>query len=776
MTTTETVDPELADTTAEAEARALRRATRNRWTRIVAVVAGVAAAFAPVTLTGSRPIDMVERALIAALVTFVGAHGHRWSWFAAGVLLAAPDRGPSLFLALAGLAVAVSTTRTRRRPKELGAVTSGLLVNAAFWFQGDAIPWLGLVCACVALILHVASGYRSMRRRHRQVIRVPLLAALGLGVVAVLGTMWAGLVSQRELVDGTSAARDALTAVQDGKGDEARTSLDAARGHLDKASKRMGPAILPARLIPGLAQQVKAVDVAVHEGRHITAAADDLLASADYDQLRYNGRLDLAQVDVLHPGAVHVRDVMATAQRRLDDASESWLLPPLRTRLGEFRDEVADVGADTDLAAELLDLAPALFGGDQPRHYLVIFMTPAELRGAGGFVGSYAELEAKAGAVELTRSGPIKDLITARPLGERKLTGPVDYVRRYGRLHPEDFLQDVTVTPNFPYVGEAMSQLYPQSGGSKVDGVIGVDPTGLAALLKLTGPVTVEGLDEPLTSENAVHILTKRQYVEFSDDDTARKDLLEAATRETFKKLTKASLPAPRTLGDVLGPVARGRHIQVWSPLQAEQALFHRVGADGLIRIPEGNDGFTIAQQNLGNNKIDAYLHRTVTYDAKVDAATGELTAHLKIVLSNDLPDIKFPPDVVANQRNAPEGTNVATLTLLTPHRLVEVSIDGQPTEWGEHTEVGLQAYDSGDLFIPPRGQLTIEIELSGGVDLRHGYHLTVLPQPVANPDDFTATVSAANGDLEGPSTADGKLTLRTLLGEPLRVAAEVVR
>ena len=62
---------------------------------------------------------------------------------------------------------------------------------------------------------------------------------------------------------------------------------------------------------------------------------------------------------------------------------------------------------DASLATELLRVVPGLLGGDETRRYLVVFITPAELRGAGGFVGSYAELEAVDGDVDLVRSGRI---------------------------------------------------------------------------------------------------------------------------------------------------------------------------------------------------------------------------------------------------------------------------------------------------------------------------------------------------------------------------------
>ncbi len=267
----------------------------------------------------------------------------------------------------------------------------------------------------------------------------------------------------------------------------------------------------------------------------------------------------------------------------------------------------------------------------------MIFMTPAEIRGAGGFIGNFAELTATEGDVELTRS-------RAHPRAHRGSTAqhpqperPTDYLVRYGRFNIPDYQQDATLSPDFPSVAQVMAELYPQSGGQPVDGVIGLDPTGLATLLEFTGPVVVEGLPQPLTAENAVEVLTKSQYIDVPDD-AERGEILTEAVRVTFDKLTSATLPTPRKLSETLSPAARAGHLRVWSPDDRVQETFERLGTDGTLGLPTGADGFSLIQQNVGNNKLDAYLERTMDYRATVDAETGELTGTLRVELTNAVP------------------------------------------------------------------------------------------------------------------------------------------
>ncbi len=166
-------------------------------------------------------------------------------------------------------------------------------------------------------------------------------------------------------------------------------------------------------------------------------------------------------------------------------------MPPLRDKVDSLQAEGRQAEPDATLAASAVRVGPGMLGGDGPRRYLVLFTTPAEQRGLGGFIGAYGELTADHGGLHLTRSGPIDDLITAVKPGIRVLHAPRDYVDRYGGDDPQDYLQDLTLSPDFPSVASVAADLYWQHVHRRVDGVLLLDPYGLAALLRLTGPVAV---------------------------------------------------------------------------------------------------------------------------------------------------------------------------------------------------------------------------------------------------------------------------------------------
>ena len=196
-------------------------------------------------------------------------------------------------------------------------------------------------------------------------------------------------------------------------------------------------------------------------------------------------------------------------------------------------------------------------------------------------MGTWAELRADDGRLEVTRTGQTNDLTAAMRAAPPVLDGPADYLARYGRFGAGvdgepvaiDFWSNVTMSPDFPSVTEVIAQLYPASGGREIDGAIAVDVESIARFLELTGPVQVDGPDGPirLTSSDAVQYLLRDQYAEITDDAT-RDAVLEAITSQLINDVFGGDLPGPRALAATLGPAMAQGRVVVWSRHAADQA------------------------------------------------------------------------------------------------------------------------------------------------------------------------------------------------------------
>jgi len=503
---------------------------------------------------------------------------------------------------------------------------------------------------------------------------------------------------------------------------------------------------LPARLLPLVGPQARALSTVSGEGSTLAGVASSTAAAADLKSLKISaGAIDLHRLEAILPPLERAESALADGRARVAGSRSGWLIPPIGHRVDAFRAQLDRALADAHTAAAAVRVAPGLLGGNGPRRYFIAFLTPAESRGLGGFMSNYGELTAVDGRITLSRSGRTSDLEAGGAKVVPPLPGPPEYVARYGRFRPQNFMRDIPYSPDFPTVAQVLEEQYPKNGGSPVDGAISVDPFALAALLRLTGPVTIPGFDQPLTADNAADVLLRQQYLRFPQQKQ-RVDFLDSASRVAFERLTRADLPDPRSVARAFGPaVAQGR-LMANSVHPEEQALFRRVGLDGAFPPPRPGDFISLVTQNSANNKIDIFLHREVDYAASFDPASGRVRSTATIRLRNAAPPSGRPPLVLGSgDPHLPMGTNRVYLSFYTPLALQGAHLDDRALGLESQRELGRSVY-SAFITIPPGQTVTLRLDLAGRVRPSRTYQLGIAPQPLVNPDALTVEVRPTRG------------------------------
>jgi hypothetical protein len=379
-------------------------------------------------------------------------------------------------------------------------------------------------------------------------------------------------------------------------------------------------------------------------------------------------------------------------------------------------------------------------------------MTPAEGRGLDGLIAAYGELTADQGRLTLTRSGDIGQLNKALPLAGGHLTGPADFLARYGAFRPQKLMQDLSYSPDLPTVADVIQQLYPQAGGDPINGVLALDPYGLASLIHLTGPIDVPGLGK-LTAANTASVLLEGQYALTSSQKVVH-DYDQDALRIEFHKLTTGSLPGPRSLSDALDEDVRQGRIEFWSFDKADQPVLYRLGLTGSFPSAQGHDLLAVTTQNAANNKIDVYLQRSITDAVTYDPFNGEVASRVTVTLRNGAPAFGLPSEVIGSYTGSglPPGTNATWLTLYSPLGLRAATIDGHSQGMSDTAELGVHAY-SQYVYVPPGGSVTLTFDLAG-VTTPGNYRLVMYNQPMVRPDLDTVTVNPTPGwTVTGPAT-----------------------
>ena len=719
------------------------RATRvGVWTAVA--VAGLLALAADSAPTGTEWVDAAWRFIAAAGLAYATSYARRWSWVYLALLTSAVALSEPLLLALAlvSMVIAIVGYAAMDRERAMGALVGGacaqvLLRLPDFGFLGSS----AMVALAICVPVIVSAWFAAPRRVKYKVAGISGIA-LVLGAFVSAGAGFGAAQARSSVELGMEYAEAGVEAMLDGEQDEAEDHLNRAAEEFKKANDAVSaPWAVGGRLVPVVGHQSKAVMDLTDAALEVTETASGASQMIDIDALRLEaGRVNTGLVVAMDEPLGDLVSSLDSASAAIEDVNSPWLLTPLADRLDRAATEIDDVLPTAHDLADTLEVAPALLGVDEPKTYLVLFVTPSELRGLGGFIGAFAEVQMDDGSLSLIRTGRPTELNAVLRSEVAELDGPQEYLDRWGRYQPQFFFQDITFSPDFPAVADVAAQLYPQAGGSEVDGVISLDPAVLAALLEFTGPVEVG--NTRLTPENAEEYLLFDQYVDFESDDPDRKDQLDEALREVFDRLVRADVPSPRLVKEVLGPLVDEDRLNLQSSDGDVQDLYSRFGMAGEAQRADGSDFVSVISQNAVNNKIDYFLEREIRYDVDFNPATGDVDAELALELTNNAPPEGLPLSIIgANDRAIPTGTNWVNVSIITPHRLQVATLSGEPITLVRNSEFGFNSYEL-IVIVPPESSRTLTLQLIGRVDPGTEYALGVSPQPVVNTDRYRVRVT----------------------------------
>jgi hypothetical protein len=593
----------------------------------------------------------------------------------------------------------------------------------------------------------LVSAWRSGRSRERKIVRRIAIGIGALVAVAAAGAVVAAIAAQPNLSSATKGSERGLDLLRDGDTAAAADAFSLAQHAFESAHNELsGILSLPGRFVPVLAQHVNALERVSAAGERLDFTASQAAGSADWRSLTANGgQVDLEKVRAMQAPVAASSAAIDEAIATVADVRSPWLVAPVNHELNRLETKLDATAEEARTASEGLAVAPALLGGNGTRRYFVAFATPGESRDGGGFAGAFGVVSADAGRLTVDRTGAsVRDLDPPRGEGYH-LDYPPGWLERYGTYHLNLFSGNLTASPDWPTDADLARQLYPQTrGGGPVDGVVYADPAAMAALLELTGPVTVPGIDEQITTANVEHYLLVDQYVQFAAAYTERTEFLGNVARAVFEALTSRPLPGIRQLSEVLGPAVAGGHLRLATFGSAdEQAFLDRVGISGKWRTTPGADYLSLRSANTLPNKIDVYLHRTMTVDAAYDPSSGQVNSTVTVQLRNDAPASGLPPYLIGNDRRLPFGTNRDLLALYSPLDVQSVSVDGTPTGVQNQIEFGGHVY-SVPVDIPPGETVTVTYLLQGTIAPGPTYRLDVLKQALANDDEVSVSVSAS--------------------------------
>jgi UDP-N-acetylmuramyl pentapeptide phosphotransferase/UDP-N-acetylglucosamine-1-phosphate transferase len=613
------------------------------------------------------------------------------------------------------------------------------------------------------------------------------LAGVGLVVAAgafVLPAAVALAASAATIAEGAAAAEQGLSRARQGEVETAAAAFEQAQDAFVAADRRLrGPLTSLGLGVPVLGPNLAAARTLTGVGSDLVASGAAAAQAAPGDLRVSGGTVPLEEIRRLAPGLADTAATLRRAHQRTTGIEQAHLVPVVRDRLAGLDDRLDRTAHDADVAAMAAAVLPPVLGGDGPRHYFLSVENNAELRATGGFMGNFGELVADEGRLRLERLGRVRDL-NLEGADVRTVEAPDDYLARYTRFEVATTWQNVNFSPDFPTVGHVISGLYPQSGGRSVDGVIGIDPVGLAAFLRLTGPVSVDVWPEAITADNVVEISLNQAYIVFEGDRDERVDFLGDVARAAVEAFGARDLGNPVHIVETLSDAVAGGHLRVWFPRDEEQALVERVGLAGEVE-PVESDSVLVVNQNAGGNKLDYYLRRRSSYAVElVPSGDGvQVSGQLQVTLENTAPAEGLPRYIIGPYfPGNPAGLNRTYLSVYTPFELTGATLDGEPLAMEAEEELGRRVY-SEFLDVPSLSSRTVTVGLQGEAPLAAGgwYELDLLHQPLLNPEEMSVTLEVPDGwriaEAEGATLSGARsATTEVVLDRDVTVRVRIER
>jgi hypothetical protein len=244
-------------------------------------------------------------------------------------------------------------------------------------------------------------------------------------------------------------------------------------------------------------------------------------------------------------------------------------------------------------------------------------------------------------------------------------------------------------------------------GLGEVDSVVFVDVVTLQGLLKVAGPVTVDGTE--YTVDNAAKKLLHENYVQFGEHETteqvARRDSQGRVASAAFDALQSRDYSLPALAG-VLQDAAVSRHLLIWSSRPEEQAMWVDLEAAGALH-PEG---LIISAQNVAANKLDLWVKPSVDLDVRIEGDHRRVTLTYAV---ENLPRDRTSDYIEGNGLVVPRGHYRQYLVLYLPHFAHDISTE-EPEGFRHEGNDG-DNFSVGMVFAVPPGEsreVTVEFSL----------------------------------------------------------------
>ncbi|MFA5173076.1 MAG: DUF4012 domain-containing protein [Candidatus Paceibacterota bacterium] len=301
------------------------------------------------------------------------------------------------------------------------------------------------------------------------------------------------------------------------------------------------------------------------------------------------------------------------------------------------------------------------------RHWLIVFQNPSELRPAGGFIGSYADLSVSRGAVKELKVSDIYD-----PDGQLDLNivppAPLQTIVSRWTARDSNWFFDFKKSAEKITFLLNSSKIYSEKGIT-FDGVLAVNTDVFESILEAVGPVELPEYDLTLSKDNFLEEIQYEIEVKRTKDKGQPKTVIKDATPIILSKINELPLEKKNALIEKIIYHFGQKDLMLYSSDKNLQAFFEKKKVAG--RVFETSPAFqgnylAVVAANIAGGKTDAFLNQDIYLKTEINTE-GRITNFLSIERSHNGRDAKYDWYTTKNQSFirvlAPSGSKLLNLT-----------------------------------------------------------------------------------------------------------------
>lgn len=416
----------------------------------------------------------------------------------------------------------------------------------------------------------------------------------------------------------------------------AADSVGAVQGALDR------PPLSLLRVVPYVDTNVVGAQALLAGGQQALQAAGaasevfgDLTGDGQGQGLLDDGRIQYDLVADMKPQIKALDPMLTTARDTLTDLPTD-VSPVLRGLQEKALAEIGGVQRGIDIYARLAPALPGLLGDESPQTYLVVFHNPAELYAGGGASLSAAVLQFDRGTMEVLDKGAVSSHFF--PGNPRVPWDPKAGEPYYALENAADGFAWSNLHQDYRIAGEDLMRSWVANGQDPVDGVISLDPSALAAVLRATGPIQSPGYGE-ISADNLVQKLLYDGYGQFERDQVQRQELNNQLVDEMLARLQSGS--AALSVGRAIMATAPEGHIRIHLSRDRLARVLRKAEVDGAQPAAKP-DRVAFFTQNQNQSKVDIFQQRSVHHEVRL-RADGSAKVVQTAEVSNTAPEGGWP-------------------------------------------------------------------------------------------------------------------------------------